>query len=87
MVEILHVIKSHGDKIAFDIIKEQVKSRDVAVLLIQDGVLEADTVDMDVEIYASKSDVEARGIKTGVRLLHYEDVVELIFDSEKVVCW
>ncbi|HUW67856.1 MAG TPA: DsrH/TusB family sulfur metabolism protein [Candidatus Nanoarchaeia archaeon] len=87
MVGILHIIKRHGDDIALDIIREQLKFGSVSVLLMQDGVLDCDKLGLDITTYASKSDVVARGIKTWIELLDYDGIVDLIFNSEKVICW
>jgi len=87
MVGILHIIKHHGDDIALDIIREQLKFGSISVLLMQDGVLDCDKLDLDITIYASKADVVARGIKTWIQLLDYDEIVDLIFNSEKVICW
>lgn len=87
MVEILHIIKSSSDSIALDVVKVHVKVHEVAVLLIQDGVLGAGLVDTDVKLYASKADVEARSIGVDADLLDYGEIVDLIFGSEKVICW
>lgn len=86
MVEILHLIKEHGDSIALEVVREQSKNRDVAVLFIQDGVLDADDVGLDV-VYASRPDVEARGILSSGRLLDYPQIMELIFACGKTICW
>lgn len=87
MVGILHIIKNHDDDIALDIIREQIKSHNVEVLLIQEGVLDCDELGLDVPVYASKSDVVARGIRTWARLLDYGEMVDLICNAETVVCW
>lgn len=87
MVEILHIIKSPFDSNALDIIRAHIKVHEVAVLLMQDGVLDADIVDMDLKLYASKADVEARGIGMDADLLDYGEIVDLIFSSDKVICW
>lgn len=87
MVEILHVIKEHGDTIAFEVIKVHGKTRDVAVLLMHDGVLDHDLVVPGITVYAARDDIEARGIKTDIVLLDYGDIVDRIFDSNRVICW
>ncbi|MCL7415891.1 MAG: hypothetical protein M8349_07540 [ANME-2 cluster archaeon] len=87
MVGILHIIKHHGDDIALDIIQEQIKFESISVLLMQDGVLDCDELGLDVAIYASKADVVARGVKTWIQLLDYDEIMDLIFNSEKVICW
>lgn len=87
MVDILHIVKDHGDITALDVVREQGKVMDIAVLLLQDGVLDCDRVDFGVEMYASQPDVVARGVKTWIKLLDYEDMVDFIFNAGKVVCW
>lgn len=87
MVGILHIIKCHGDETALEIIKKQAKSGIISVLLMQDGVLDCDELDLEVTVYASKADVIARGIRTWKQLLDYDEIVDLICDSDKVMCW
>jgi sulfur transfer complex TusBCD TusB component (DsrH family) len=41
----------------------------------------------DIPTYASRPDVEARGVDSRCLLLSDEEVVRLIFDHDKVICW
>jgi len=49
--------------------------------------LDHNLVDSGIKTYAARSDIEAMGIKTDIVLLDCGEVVDMIFDSNRVVCW
>jgi len=85
LVNILHIIKDSSDSYPFSIIEIQKKDHNVTVLLIHDAVYISE--DKGVKTVACKADVLARGIHSPWELLDYEDMVELIFQCDRVICW
>jgi len=43
-------------------------------------------VDSGIKTYAARSDIGTRGIKTDIVLLDYGEVVDMIFDSNRIIC-
>ncbi len=72
-----------------ELIKIRSKKEKVGVLLIQDGVYSR--LDFEehpnVEVYVSKEDFYARGLRGDFRLVSYDDIIDLIFDYDKNVSW
>ncbi len=81
----LHIIRKIGDKLAQEVINDESAKGDVSVLLIQDGVLSR--LFRSGDVYASVSDVEARGLNTSYKLVDYSTICQLIIDHEKVIVW
>ena len=81
----LHIIRKIGDKLAQEVIDHESAKGDVSVLLIQDGVLSR--LYWPGDVYASVSDVEARGLNTSYKLVDYSTICQLIIDHEKVIVW
>jgi sulfur transfer complex TusBCD TusB component (DsrH family) len=82
---ILHILRNLKDESAWQIIEAQRLSRPVAVLLMHDAVLAPPP--LDVPLYACAADVQARGIGSALPQLTYDQIVELIFASERVMVW
>ena len=81
----LHIIRNIDDKLAQEMIHHDSAKEDVAVLLIQDGVLS--NLQVTGDIYASVNDVEARGLNTTYRLVDYSSICQLIIDHDRVIVW
>jgi len=80
MVDTVFLIKKPADFPILDIIGDN----DV-LILIQDGVLRQPSID---NWYACKEDVIAREIKIQEsKLLDYEEILNLVEKSNKVVVW
>ncbi len=86
-MRILHIVKTKHDTLAFSIAKEQALSNDVSILLLHDAVLIDKGKLNGLKAFACKDDVLARGIETQYQLLDYPEIVNLIFDNEKVISW
>jgi sulfur relay protein TusB/DsrH len=85
-VKVLHIIRSHDDRLARRIIADMARTPDTeqTLVMIQDGVYNAPT---DSRAFACSDDVRARGIDTTLPLIDYSDIVDLIFDHDKVITW
>jgi len=83
----LHIIKDPAETFAWDVAEDQAQGgHEVAVLLWQDGVLS--TRASALPLYATATDLEARGIPAGrVKAVDYREVVELVFQHDRVTCW
>ncbi|MBI5166845.1 MAG: hypothetical protein HY998_03755 [candidate division NC10 bacterium] len=84
-MKILHIIRDPREQLALEVARYQADSREVSLLLIQDGVL-ADLM-LDLPVYALTDDMEARGIQGRYLLVSYPEVVRLIFEHDKVIIW
>ena len=86
-MRILHIIKIKNDILALSMAKEQALGKDVSILLLHDAVL-TDKVQLNgSKAFACKDDVLARGVEMPCQLVDYQEIVNLIFDNEKVISW
>lgn len=83
----LHIIKNPAETWGWDVAEDQARrGHEVAILLWQDGVLS--TRETSLPLYATASDVAARGLPGGrFRAVDYRDVVNLVFQYDRVSCW
>lgn len=83
----LHIIKDPHETLAWEVAEAQAaENHEVAVLLWQDGVLS--TRQSTLSRYAVAADLEARGIPAGrFKAVEYREIVELIFQHDRVTCW
>lgn len=83
----LHIIKDPRESLAWEVAEAQAgASHEVAVLLWQDGVLS--TRESTLSRYAAAADLEARGVPAWrFKAVEYREVVELIFQHDRVTCW
>lgn len=85
-MKVLHILRNHHDDIARRMMEEieQIEGFEQTVLLIQDGVyLKPD----GITAYACSDDVISRGIQTNLPLINEADIVEMIFEHDKVITW
>lgn len=55
----------------------------ISILLLEEGVVSG--IIPDVQVYALRDDVLKYGITTTVPLVSYSDVVQLIFEMDRVI--
>lgn len=80
-MRILHVIRNPNDRLAVEVAGQQGKSCQVALLLIQDGVLARPDVP-GAAVYAL-----ARGVTATGETVDYDGAVRLIAAHDTVVVW
>lgn len=85
MAQVLNIIRRRDDEEAVGVARQQSAQGGVSLLYIHDAVYRAP--DSDLPTFASRLDVEARGVASGCRLLSDEEIVDLIFEHERVICW
>jgi sulfur relay protein TusB/DsrH len=88
-MKILHVIKEKDHDLALSTAlgQREDSSNDITLLLIHDAVLTREDSLEGLKVLALKDDAGARGIKPVFPLIDYQEMLKLIFDSDKVICW
>ncbi|MDX1763077.1 MAG: DsrH/TusB family sulfur metabolism protein [bacterium] len=86
-MSILHIIKRPNDRFAYEMVlnQQECQGRAVAVLLLHDAVYTPPQGNM--EVWACRDDVEARGIESAAKLIGYDEIVKLLLKAESTVCW
>ncbi len=59
----------------------------ITILLIHDAVLVESISNNDFRLFACNDDVKARGVDTLFNTLDYVQMLKLIVDCDKVICW
>ncbi len=59
----------------------------ITILLIHDAVLVESIPNNDFRLFACNDDVKARGVDTLFNTLDYVQMLKLIADCDKVICW
>ena len=60
---------------------------EVTLLLIHDAVLIEPNLIKNFKTFTCSDDVKARGINTPFRTLNYKQMLKLIADCDKAICW
>ena len=86
-VKVLHIIKKINDTYAWQTASRQQseKGNRIIILLFHDAVF--GPVQDDMEVFACRDDVIARGAETKASLVDYEEIVRMLLDADSVVCW
>ncbi len=95
MRKILHIIREKDHTLAASAVRDQAgllpASENLTVLLIHDAVLTTEDslkeLGAGVSVMMLKDDAAARGVNPPYPTVDYNGMLELIFDSEKVICW
>ncbi len=85
-MRILHVLRDPNDRLAVEVARQQGETNQIALLLIQDGVLARPDLP-SAKVYALAHDLEASGVTGAGEPLDYGDVVRLIVEHDKVIVW
>ncbi len=89
----LHVIKEKNHALAISTAVDQAGKNSaagnghLAVLLIHDAVLTAEDRLKGLETVVLKDDAAARAVELPYPSIDYDEMIKLIFDSDKVICW
>ena len=85
-MRILHLIRHPGEQTGWEVAEAQGTRHEVAILLLQDGVLCRRQTALPV--YASALDLEARGLRADrVKPLTDAEIVEVIAAHDRLVTW
>ncbi len=89
-MNILYIVKEKAD---LDYLlkmydKSQAKmAGEDTLLLIHDAVLIGPNLIKPFKVFACSDDVKARGINTPFNTLDYKQMLKLIADCDKTICW
>lgn len=85
-MRILHIIRHPGETMGWEVAEAQAARHEVAVLLLQDGVLcRRQTA---LPLYASAVDIEARGLRADqFKPLSDAEIVEVLAAHDRVLTW
>jgi sulfur relay protein TusB/DsrH len=86
-MKVLHIIRSSDDPLAKRVIADigGDVNAEQTLLLMQDGVYS--NPQGAARVFACSDDVAARGVEIDVPLVEYDRIVEMIFESDKVITW
>lgn len=85
-MKILHIIRHIRDDRALGIAQAQRRGgHQVTLLLLHDAVLSR--VQHGGEVLACEDDVLARGGRTGLETVNYDEMARMIFEHDQVVSW
>jgi sulfur relay protein TusB/DsrH len=93
MTKILHILKEPQTPIALEMISQEAKKPDQAImiLLIQEAVQKTLPVNDSLKTYILKEDLEERGLPPPTHsqytCINYQGMLALIYEADKVVTW
>ena len=85
-MRILHIVRHPGEEMGWEVAEAQAAHHEVAVLLLQDGVLSRR--ETALPLYASALDLDARGrVADRVKPVSDAEIVEILAAHDRVVTW
>lgn len=84
-MKVLHLVRRPDDAYATGMIEAQAGSHDLSVVFLQDGVYRPTAP--AATRYVVEEDCAARGVEPDARSITHEQLVDLIFDSDRVISW
>lgn len=85
MVKVLHLIRHLDDPMASTFIAEQTRHHDVTVVYLHDAVFRPRGIGR--REYLLEEDAQARGIVSSLERISYPQLVEFLFENERVIMW
>ncbi|ODS31773.1 MAG: hypothetical protein SCARUB_03097 [Candidatus Scalindua rubra] len=89
-MKILFIVKDKSDLDCLLKIYEKSQAKklsEIIFLLIHDAVLVEPKSYNNFKVFASRDDVEARGVDSQFDTLDYSQILKLMSDCSKVICW
>ncbi|UCD56815.1 MAG: hypothetical protein JSV16_13470 [Candidatus Hydrogenedentota bacterium] len=85
-MKVLHIIRSNDDRLAHKLIDEigHTDDADQTLLMIQDGVYIRPE---GLRAFACADDIRARAVETDLPLVGYDQIVDMIFEHDRVITW
>lgn len=86
-MKILHVLKTPQatDALAIARHHQAAEGHQVTVLLIQDGLYTPSQPGLDLLV--CNQDLQARGLTRGEKAVSHEEIIDLIFSHDRIICW
>lgn len=84
-MKVLHLIRRLDDTTAASLIAEQARRHDVTVVYLHDAVFRP--FGLGCREYLLEEDCRARGVVSPLERISYEQLVRLLFESERVITW
>jgi len=81
----LHLIRKTSDPLAEEAIAYEAQDGPVAILLIQDGVLNRHR--FPGQVFVNQEDLEARAQASPHRKVTYEEIARMIVEYDRTVVW
>jgi len=90
IMKILFVVKEKNDlDFLLEMYEKPQRKMDnkITFLLIHDAVLAESISNTDFRVFACNDDVKARGVDTLFNTLDYVQMLKLMADCDRVICW
>lgn len=84
-MKLLHLIRKTDDALAEETALAHAKGHQVTCVFLQDAVLSP--FRLPGNCYLLKEDVEARGNEPSHPVIDFPGLIDLVFESDSVVCW
>ena len=85
MMKILFLLHSQPDDLVKEMIEKQSLEHEVKIVLIQDAVGLEES--LPGQILALEDDLQKRSISGNVPTIGYNELLGLIFQNDRVLCW
>lgn len=86
-MKILHILRNPDDETALKVALEQSEKHEVSLLFIHDGVYSLrKEMNYPFRVFFCRDDLQARGLNID-KSLDYDQIVDLIFSHDRVICW
>ncbi len=85
-MRVLHILRSLEDGRALATARSHARAHPTSLLLLQDAVLDR-VRDFPGPVYACAEDVAARSKRGDYHEVGYEEIVGLLLEHEKIICW
>ncbi|MFQ5598277.1 MAG: hypothetical protein ACE5GK_09530 [Nitrospiria bacterium] len=84
-IKTLHILKSDRDRYPLELIRRTPPSEACAVILIQDAI-DLDLHGIDAAILVLSDDLK-KGQTAVYPKIGYQDMLQMIFEADAVLCW
>jgi sulfur transfer complex TusBCD TusB component (DsrH family) len=84
-MKILYILRKQPDELAKEMIEKQSHENETTVVLIQDAVSMQEN--LPGHVLALEDDVRKRLVSQDIPKIGYEELLSLIFQNDRILCW
>jgi sulfur transfer complex TusBCD TusB component (DsrH family) len=84
-MKILYIVRSQPDDLVKETIEKQSAEHEINIVLIQDAVRMEES--LPGHMFALEDDLQKRSLSRNIPAIGYNELLELIFQNDRVLCW
>jgi sulfur transfer complex TusBCD TusB component (DsrH family) len=84
-MKVLYLVRNQPDDLVKEMIENQSTEHEINIVLIQDAVRMAES--LPGRLFALEDSLQKRSFSRHIEAIGYKELLEFIFQNDRVLCW